>query len=242
MLAKTGLKQGLIGLIALTAWQAHAEFQCSTRPKDDIVITPQSVQVVGASGNLLITPNGDISQNGNEVSLGARQRQDAVDYQAALRRDLPWIDQGTRTHLEKARVAMDGVIVKQLGADSNVRNRLTNLDGQLKQQLNRIIEHRDDGLTFHHQAIDKVQQDGQRLVEQTMGGVMQDSMNEMGTRQLTSGGNPLQAMMGNLGGLQQAVQAEWKQQQNEFEGFGRSVCKRVTSLEDQRRALLAEIK
>ena len=137
---------------------------------------------------------------------------------------------------------MDGVIVRQLGTDSNVRNRLTRLDGQLKEQMNRIIEHRPDGLTFHHQAIDKVQQDGQHLVEQTMGGVMQDSMNEMGSRQMTSGGNPLQAMMSNLGGLQQAVQAEWKKQQGEFEGFGHSVCNRVTSLEQQRRELLADIR
>ncbi|WAT01118.1 DUF2884 domain-containing protein [Rouxiella chamberiensis] len=242
MLAKTGLKQGLIGLLALTALQAHADFQCSVKPKDDVVIKPESVQIVGASGNVLITPNGNLSQNGKEVSLTARQQQEAIDYQAALRRDLPWIDQGARAHLEKARVAMDGVIVKQLGSNSNVRNRLTTLDGQLKQQMNRIIEHRPDGLTFHHQAIDKVQQDGQRLVEQTMGGVMQDSMNEMGTRQLASGGNPLQAMMGNLGGLQQAVQAEWKQQQGEFESFGRNVCHRVTSLEQQRSELLADIK
>ncbi|WAT06044.1 DUF2884 domain-containing protein [Rouxiella badensis] len=242
MLAKTGLKHGLIGLLALTALQAHAEFQCSAKPKDDIVIKPDTVQVVGASGNLLITQNGSLSDNGKDISLTARQRQEAVDYQAALRRDLPWIDQGTRAHLEKARVAMDGIIVQQLGPDSNVRNRLTKLDGQLKAQMNRVIEHRPDGLTFHHQAIDKVQQDGQHLVEQTMGGVMQDSMNEMGTRQMASGGNPLQAMMSNLGGLQQAVQAEWKKQQGEFEGFGHSVCNRVTSLEQQRRELLADIK
>ncbi|WP_314154604.1 DUF2884 domain-containing protein [Rouxiella badensis] len=242
MLAKTGLKNGLIGLLALTALQAHAEFQCSAKPKDDIVIKPDTVQVVGASGNLLITQNGSLSDNGKDISLTARQRQEAVDYQAALRRDLPWIDQGARAHLEKARVAMDGIIVQQLGPDSNVRNRLTKLDGQLKAQMNRVIEHRPDGLTFHHQAIDKVQQDGQHLVEQTMGGVMQDSMNEMGTRQMASGGNPLQAMMSNLGGLQQAVQAEWKKQQGEFEGFGHSVCNRVTSLEQQRRELLADIK
>jgi hypothetical protein len=242
MLAKTGLKHGLIGLLALTALQAHAEFQCSAKPKDDIVIKPDTVQVVGASGNLLITQNGSLSDNGKDISLTARQRQEAVDYQAALRRDLPWIDQGARAHLEKARVAMDGIIVQQLGPDSNVRNRLTKLDGQLKAQMNRVIEHRPDGLTFHHQAIDKVQQDGQHLVEQTMGGVMQDSMNEMGTRQMASGGNLLQAMMSNLGGLQQAVQAEWKKQQGEFEGFGHSVCNRVTSLEQQRRELLADIK
>jgi len=242
MRVKSGLKYGLFGLLALTAWQAQADYQCSANPKDDIVIKPQSVQVVGASGNLLISPNGDVSQNGKAVNLTAKARQQAIDYQAALRRDLPWIDQGASSHLDKAKVAIDGVIVQQLGADSNVRNRLTKLDELLKQQMNRIIEHRSDGLTFHHQAIAQVEKDGRRLVEQSMGGVMQDSMNEMGLKQATSGGNPLQAMMSNLGGLQQAVQAEWRKNETEFQQFGQSVCQRVTSLETQRKSLLTEIK
>lgn len=98
------------------------------------------------------------------------------------------------------------MIVKELGSNSNVRNRLTTLSGQLKQQMNRIIEHRSDGLTFHHKAIDQVEQDGRNIVQQSMGGVLQDSLNEMGVKQAAnSGGNPLQAIMGNLGGLQKAI-------------------------------------
>lgn len=94
------------------------------------------------------------------------------------------------------------MIVKELGSNSNVRNRLTTLNGQLKQQMNRIIEHRSDGLTFHHKAIDRVEQDGRNIVQQSMGGVLQDSLNEMGVKQAAnSGGNPLQAIMGNLGRL-----------------------------------------
>lgn len=97
--------------------------------------------------------------------------------------------------LEKARAALDKVIVKELGSNSNVRNRLTTLNGQLKQQMNRIIEHRSDGLTFHHKAIDRVEQDGRNIVQQSMGGVLQDSLNEMGVKQAAnSGGNPLQAI------------------------------------------------
>ncbi|PPS64900.1 hypothetical protein CRX72_03760 [Pantoea sp. BRM17] len=69
-----------------------------------------------------------------------------------LRRDLPWVSNGAKTRLERGRAALDKVIVEKLGSDSNVRNRLTTLDGQLKQQMNRIIEQRQDGLTFHHAA------------------------------------------------------------------------------------------
>lgn len=128
--------------------------------------------------------------------------------------------------------------MQQLGRDSNVRNRLTTLDGQLKQQMNRIIEHRSDGLTFHHQTISQVEQDGRQIVEQSMGGVVQDSLNELGVRQAVNGSNPLQSVMGSLGGLQQALQTEWNNQEQDFQQFGRQVCQRVTDLEQQRQTLV----
>ena len=52
-----------------------------------------------------------------------------------------------------------------------MRTRLTKLDKQLKEQMNRIIETRSDGLTFHYRAIDQVRADGQQLVNQAMGGI-----------------------------------------------------------------------
>ncbi len=234
MLKRTGL-----ALLLLTASQAHAEYQCSVRPQDDVIISPQAVQVVGASGNLQITADGDVTRDGKALSLNDSQRQKAFSYQNALRKDLPWIDQGAQQHLEKARVALDKVIVQELGTDSNVRNRLTTLNDQLKQQMNRIIEHRSDGLTFHHKAIAQVEQDGRNIVQQSMGGVLQDSLNEMGVKQVAnSNGNPLQAIMGNLGGLQQAIKNEWNNQEQDFQNFGRDVCKRVTALETQRKDLV----
>lgn len=235
-------KAMMMAALLLAAGQAQADYQCSVKPQDDIVISPQTVQVVGASGNLLITPTGEVQQNGKAVSVDTATRQKAIDYQTALRRDLPWIDQGARQRLEKGRVALDKVIVEKLGQDSNVRNRLTSLDTQLKQQMNRIIEHRNDGLTFHHQAIDQVRQDGEQLVQNAMGGVVQDSLNEMGSKQAGKSDNPLQAIMGNLGGLQQSIQAEWKNQEQDFQNFGHEVCNRVTVLEDQRQAVIAGLK
>ncbi|VEB54268.1 Uncharacterized protein YggN [Salmonella enterica subsp. enterica] len=95
------------------------------------------------------------------------------------------------------------IIAKEVGESSNMRSRLTKLDAQLKAQMNRIIEHRTDGLTFHYKAIDQVRADGQQLVNQAMGGILQDSINEMGAKAvLKGGGNPLQGVMGSLGGLQ----------------------------------------
>lgn len=223
------------GMLLLAAGQAQADYQCGVNPQDDIIISPQNVQVTGSSGNLVITPAGEVQRNGQPASVDNATRQKAIDYQAALRRDLPWIDHGARQRLETGRVALDKVIVNKLGPDSKVRGRLTKLDEQLKQQMNRIIEHRSDGLAFHHKAIEQVRQDGEKLVQSAMGGVIQDSLNEMGSK--VNGDNPLQAVMGNLGGLQQAVQAEWSKQEADFQNFGHEVCNRVTDLEAQRKAL-----
>ncbi|MXP52743.1 DUF2884 family protein [Pantoea sp. Seng] len=232
----------LTALLLAAATQAQADYQCSVNPQDDVIIKPQSVQVVGTNGNLEISPQGDVTFNGQKANVDNATRQKAIDYQNALRRDLPWVDNGASTRLERSRVALDKVIVEKLGANSNVRNRLTRLDGQLKQQMNRIIEHRPDGLTFHHQAIDQVRAEGEKLVQSTLGGIMQDSLNEMGSSQAASGSNPLQAIMGNLGGLQQAVQAEWNKQEKDFQNFGHEVCNRVTDLEGQRKALVQGVK
>jgi Protein of unknown function (DUF2884). len=232
----------LTALLLAAATQAQADYQCSVNPQDDVIIKPQSVQVVGTNGNLEISPQGDVTFNGQKANVDNATRQKAIDYQNALRRDLPWVDNGASTRLERSRVALDKVIVEKLGANSNVRNRLTRLDGQLKQQMNRIIEHRPDGLTFHHQAIDQVRAEGEKLVQSTLGGIMQDSLNEMGSSQAGSGSNPLQAIMGNLGGLQQAVQAEWNKQEQDFQNFGHEVCNRVTDLEGQRKALVQGVK
>lgn len=228
-------------LLLLAAGQAQADYQCSVNPQDDIIISPNQVEVVGASGKLAISPVGDVQRNGKVVDVDAATRQKAIDYQSALRRDLPWIDSGAQQRLEKGRVALDRVVVQKLGENSKVRQRLTTLDGKLKQQMNRIIEHRSDGLTFHHQAVNQVRQDGEQLVQNALGGVVQDSLNEMGSKQ-TSGDNPLQAIMGNLGGLQQAIQAEWSNQEQDFQNFGHEVCNRVTTLEGQRKALIAGLK
>ena len=48
--------------------------------------------------------------------------------------------------------------------------------------------------------------------------------------------------MGNLGGLQKAIQNEWNNQEQDFQNFGHDVCNRVTALETQRKDLLKALK
>ncbi|WP_336855382.1 DUF2884 domain-containing protein [Pseudescherichia vulneris] len=233
----------LAAALAATAFTAQAEYKCSVNPRDDVIVNPQTVQVVGENGNLVMTPDGNVMFNGKQYSLSAAQREQAKNYQADLRNALPWIDEGARSRVEKGRVALDKIIAKEVGQSSNMRGRLTKLDAQLKEQMNRILEHRSDGLAFHYKAIDEVRANGQQLVNQAMGGILQDSINEMGAQAvLKGGGNPLQSVMGSLGGLQTAIQSEWKNQEADFEQFGKAVCSRVISLEESRKTLVSGLK
>jgi len=236
-------KTMLAAALSVTAFAAQADYQCSVTPRDDVILNPQTVQVKGENGNLVITPDGNVMYNGKQYTLSAAQREQAKDYQAELRAALPWIDEGARTRVDKGRVALDKIITEQVGADSNMHSRLTKLDAQLKAQMNRIIEHRTDGLTFHYKGVDQVRADGQQLVNQAMGGILQDSINEMGAKAVVKGGgNPLQGILGSLGGLQGAIQDEWKNQQADFQKFGKDVCSRVVTLEDSRKALVGGLK
>jgi Protein of unknown function (DUF2884). len=233
----------LAAALSVTAFAAQADYQCSVTPKDDVILNPQTVQVKGENGNLVITPDGNVMFNGKQYTLSAAQREQAKDYQTELRSALPWIDEGARSRVDKSRAALDKIITEQVGASSSMHNRLTKLDAQLKEQMNRIIEHRSDGLTFHYKGIDQVRADGQNLVNQAMGGLLQDSINEMGAKAvLKGGGNPLQGILGSMGGLQTAVQNEWKNQEADFQKFGKDVCSRVVSLEDSRKALVGSLK
>ncbi|MGU3524869.1 DUF2884 domain-containing protein [Enterobacteriaceae bacterium C23F] len=233
----------LAAALTVTAFAAQADYQCSVTPKDDVILSPQTVQVKGENGNLVITPDGNVMFNGKQYTLNAAQREQAKDYQSDLRNALPWIDEGARSRVDKSRVALDKIITDQVGASSNMHGRLTKLDAQLKEQMNRIIEHRTDGLTFHYKGIDQVRADGQQLVNQAMGGLLQDSINEMGAKAvIKGGGNPLQGILGSMGGLQTAVQDEWKNQEADFQKFGKDVCSRVVSLEESRKALVGSLK
>lgn len=41
------MRKALLGVLLVTAMQAQAEYKCSVTPRDDVVLKPQHVQVVG---------------------------------------------------------------------------------------------------------------------------------------------------------------------------------------------------
>ncbi len=185
-------------LLACATSQA-ADYNCSVTPKDDIFMTPESVQVMYRSGDLKITPDGDITLNGNNIAATETQKQQAIRYQSMIRSDLPWIKQESEKKLSTSRETIDKVVVKVIGGDSNIRNRLTKLEKELNGQIDQIIETRPNGYVFHHEAMKTVETKGRQLVNESLGGILQDSINEMGRKQLLSGGDASKSLARDVG-------------------------------------------
>nr|WP_314266366.1 DUF2884 family protein [uncultured Moellerella sp.] len=240
------LRNTLIAFSFLTSASAMAAgFQCSISLNDDIIITPQTVQVVGASGDMSITPDGGVTRNGKTLTLTDEQKQKAIRYQSLVRADMPWIKQETEKKLSSSRQTMDKVVIQVIGQDSNVRNRLVKLEKDINNQLGQVIESGNGSLAFRHQAVKQVETNGRKLVNDSLGGMLQDSINEMSRKQLLSGGNSqqgLQGLLGNLGGLQTELEAEWKKQELSFQIFGQQVCAKIGNAEQQRIGLINSIK
>nr|AXV45561.1 hypothetical protein TRI11_00003 [uncultured organism] len=55
-------KMLLAAALSVTAMTAHADYQCSVTPRDDVIVSPQTVQVKGENGNLVITPDGNVGE------------------------------------------------------------------------------------------------------------------------------------------------------------------------------------
>ncbi|HGJ5890006.1 MULTISPECIES: DUF2884 family protein [Arsenophonus] len=236
----------LIVCTLLMATFAVAEgHQCSTNLKDDIIITKQHIQVKGTSGNLQITPDGEVRFNNKVMPLTALQRVQAINYQTEVRKELPWIKQHTEQKLAEAKQILDKLVVRLMGQDSQVRNRLNVLKQNLDKQIDKVIEQRADSLIFHHQRLKTIEADSRILLNESLGGILQDSINEMGRRQLLTGSDTnqsLQNLLGGLSGLQQDLELEWKKQEDNFRQFGQQVCRKITHMEQLRIDLLNKLK
>lgn len=62
----------LAAVLTFTAMAAHADYKCSVTPRDDVILSPQTVQVKGENGNLVITPDGNVMYNGKQYTLAPR--------------------------------------------------------------------------------------------------------------------------------------------------------------------------
>ncbi|MFS1539721.1 MAG: DUF2884 family protein [Candidatus Phlomobacter fragariae] len=235
----------MICTLLMTAFTVAKGHQCSVNLKDDIILTKQHIQVIGANGYLQITPDGDVTFNGKALPLTRMQRERAIGYQTEVRKELLWIKQHIVQKLAEAKQIFDNLVVWVMGQDSQVRNRLNILKQNLDKQIDKVIEQRADSLIFHHKMLETIEADSRILLNESLGGMLQDSINEMGGKQLLSGGNTnksLQNLLDGLSGLQQDLELEGKKQEDNFRQFGQQVCRKIAHMEQLRIDLLNKLK
>ncbi|MBE8596672.1 DUF2884 family protein [Xenorhabdus sp. BG5] len=245
MLRRITIAATLIFVSQAIVTQAQANSECHATLNDDIIVTPNSVQITGASGNLKILPDGSITRDGKVLSLDTGQRSKAQQYQQTIRQDLPWVKKEALSHLANARQSLDKVVVETMGKESNIRNRLSQLESGLSKQVDKVIETRANGFAFNAQAVKQVEPEGKKLIEQSLGGILQDSINEMSRKNSEQNGDGKQMLMsllGGLGGMQNGFDAEWKKQEQELKRLKVEVCSKASQLEQQRISLMNAIK
>lgn len=240
-------KIALAATFIVISANASADFDCAVMPKDDLRITPEFVEVAGATGLMVIYPDGTLLRDEKSVVLTPQQQALAKKYQATVRQDIPWLRKETGIKLADSRKILDKVITETFGKESNILNRLKNLEKGLNSQMDSIINVQPNNITFHSQAIKQVETKGRALIENSLGGMLQDSINELGQKQLLSAINgdkskALGGLLGNLDGFQQTIEKEWKQQETAFNQFGQQACNKITQMEQQRVELMNSLK
>lgn len=226
---------------------ASPSFDCAVMPKDDLRITSEFVEVAGSHGLMVIYPDGTLFQNEKSATLTPQQQELAKKYQATVRRDVPWLRTETGVKLQDSRKVLDKVVIEAFGKDSNILNRLSRLEKDLNQQMDRVVSIEPNNITFHFQAIKEVEAKGREIVESSLGGMLQDSINELGKKQLlaATGGDSKKALgglLGSLDGFQKIIDQEWKQQETAFTQFGQQACSKITQMENQRVELINALK
>ncbi|PHM33516.1 DUF2884 family protein [Xenorhabdus innexi] len=238
------LRKIVVAASLVFAVQAQADSECRTTLKDDIIVTADSVQMIGENRSLKIMPDGSVFRNGKALSLNADQRNKAKQFQQVTRQDLPWVKKKALNHLTDAREALDKVVSETMGKDSNIRTRLIRLESDLNKQIDKVLETRPDGISFNYQAIKQAEIAGKDLIQQSLGGILQDSINEMSRKTSNQNGDGKQMLMSLLGGLgnaQNGFEAEWKKQEKELKRFKGEVCDKTNKLEQLRTSLLNSI-
>ncbi|MBD2785649.1 DUF2884 family protein [Xenorhabdus sp. DI] len=245
MLRRITIAASLLFASQVMVTQAQAKSECHVTLNDDIIVTPNAVQITGADGNLRILPDGSITRDGKTLSLNTEQRNKALQYQQTVRQDLPWVKKEALSHLTSARQSLDKVVVETMGKESNIRNRLSQLETGLNKQIDKVIETRANGFAFNAQAVKQIEPEGRKLIEQSLGGILQDSINEMSRKNSDQNGDGKQMLMsllGGLGGMQNGFDAEWKKQEQELKRLKVEVCSKASKLEQQRISLMNSIK
>lgn len=205
--------------------------QCGTIPQDNIFINSKQVEIYGKDGALVITPNGEVTRNDVPLNLSAETKAKAKLYQESLRRDLPYVYEGAKAQAESFYQTLDKLLVD--ANNGRGRAQLKTMKQQLDQQIAKIVVTKSDGMAFHVDKAKEVEQESQRIVEQGLGAIVQESVNGLTLKELKD--------LSRVNNLQTALRKTWLQQYQKSRNFVDDACAKARQIEQQRSALIRDL-
>ncbi|MGL4270416.1 MAG: DUF2884 family protein [Plesiomonas sp.] len=223
------------GLMTMPAFAAET---CPYTLNQNISLTPDAVVLQGKNQQLQISRDGEVSRDQQPLVLDLAAQQQAFALQQQLRQALPALDKQAHQQLQQAQQGLDQVVVRELGASSKVRAQLSSLHALLSARLDSIVVHQHGGLTVLADALPAQQQETERLVQQKLGEILQQGLQELSSRQSEGdAASQLKAMLGQVAGLRNALSAEWKNQEQGFRRLGSEACQTLGRLQQQQQKL-----
>lgn len=223
------------GTMALPALAAES---CPYTLNQNITLTPEAVELQGKTMQLRISKEGEVSRNQQPLTLDLAAQQQAFALQQQLRRELPALDKRAHQQLQQAQQGLDDVVVRQLGGNSKVRAQLRDLQALLTARLNNVVVHQNGGLAVLADALPAQQQETERLVQQKLGEILQQGLQELSSRQSEGdAASQLKAMLTQVASLRNALSAEWKNQEHGFRRLGSEACHTLGRLQQQQQTL-----
>ncbi|MGL5399114.1 MAG: DUF2884 family protein [Plesiomonas shigelloides] len=223
------------GVMTLPALAAET---CPYTLNQNIYLTPEAVELQGKTTQLRISKEGEVSRNQQPLTLDLAAQQQAFALQQQLRRELPALDKQAHQQLQQAQQGLDDVVIRQLGGSSKVRAQLRDLHALLTARLDKVVVHQNGGLAILADALPAQQQETERLVQQKLGEILQQGLQELSSRQSEGdAASQLKAMLAQVASLRNALSAEWKSQEQGFRRLGSEACHTLGRLQQQQQKL-----
>lgn len=219
--------------------------ECNVEFKNDIRIKPSELEIFKAdTQHMLFTTQGELSINGEQITLNNAQRQAITNYTASLRTQLP----------EVASIALDGIKIAGVALEEvanafnidNLENIATLLDD---------IQH-DVESTFYQQGTfvmgqqsfaqfgENVEQQFEQKIERVVESAVMQSMGSvlvaLGSELVGSGGN-MQAFEERMENMGAKIEEKVERHAKKLEQRANTLCSNFTKIAQQETQITAQV-
>lgn len=218
----------------LSLWLPFTAAAQTCRPElhSDIQIDADSVIIEQNNNRFRIEPNGNLYVDVHRISLNDAQKASLSAYSKSVRDDLPYIGRSLSEELNTSWMALDDVIVDELGNDSALRGELGQFHQYLQGQVASSLYAPDRSPHLKHQALASAVREIEASVPQLVATISSRGLMDIANLSLGHA-NKMQFISEKMLALQNRISDEVKVQQARTRGLRQEVCSRLSLLQAQ---------